>query len=56
MFELTWNGKNPITLDDGKTRTWLNDNDTVKFVGYSKGNGYTVGFGDCEGTLLPSYK
>jgi len=56
LFELTTNGKNPLKLKDGKTRTWLEDNDIVKFVGFSKGNGFTVGFGECEGMLLPSHK
>jgi len=29
LLELTWNGREPITLEDGSTRTWLNDGDEV---------------------------
>jgi fumarylacetoacetase len=29
LLELTWNGTEPVTLDDGSTRTWLQDGDEV---------------------------
>jgi fumarylacetoacetase len=29
LLELTWNGTETITLDDGSTRSWLEDGDTV---------------------------
>ena len=54
MLELAWKGTKPIGLKNGKTRTYLQDNDTVILQGFCKGNGYKVGFGKCEGKLLPA--
>ncbi|KPM09149.1 fumarylacetoacetase-like protein [Sarcoptes scabiei] len=54
MLELSWKGTKPLHLNDGViTRTFLQDNDTVLFEGYCQGNGYRVGFGHCDGKLLP---
>ncbi|KAL3519384.1 hypothetical protein ACH5RR_017533 [Cinchona calisaya] len=53
LLELTWNGQNPVSLG-GTTRRFLEDGDEVVFTGFSKGNGYTVGFGTCSGKILPS--
>lgn len=53
LLELTWNGTKPLSLN-GTTRTFLEDGDEVIFSGYSKGNGYNVGFGTCSGKILPS--
>lgn len=54
LLELSWGGKEPITLDGGETRSFLEDGDTLTLRGACKGNGYTIGFGDCTGTLLPA--
>ncbi|WP_117882487.1 fumarylacetoacetase [Aureibaculum luteum] len=56
MLELTWAGKNPITLNDGSERKFINDNDTVILRGYCENNTVRIGFGDCIGKLLPSIK
>jgi len=40
MLELTWGGKNPITLNDGTERKFLNDGDTVIMRGFCKNNGF----------------
>ena len=56
LLEITWAGAEPIELDTGETRTFLEDNDTVTMRGAAKGNGYTIGFGDCTGTILPPVK
>lgn len=56
LLEITWAGAEPITLDGGETRTFLEDGDTVTLRGAAKGDGYTIGFGDCEGTILPAVK
>jgi hypothetical protein len=29
LMELGWGGERPISLDDGSTRAWLEDGDTV---------------------------
>lgn len=53
MLELTWGGKEPITLKDGSTRTFFNDGDTVTLTGYCAKNNVRIGFGQCSGKLLP---
>ena len=52
MLELSWKGTKPIALKNGKTRSYLQDNDTVIMEGYCQANGFRVGFGKCEGKLL----
>lgn len=54
LLEISWGGKEPITLDTGETRSFIEDNDTLTLKGEAKGNGYTIGFGDCVGKLLPA--
>ncbi|HFQ15243.1 MAG TPA: fumarylacetoacetase, partial [Rhodobacteraceae bacterium] len=54
LLELSWGGKEPITLDSGETRAFVEDGDTVTLAGAARGNGYTIGFGTCSGTLLPA--
>ncbi len=55
MIELTQGGKNPVTLADGITRTFLEDGDTVVFKGWCEREGRVrIGFGLCEGTVLPA--
>ena len=55
MLELCWGGKNEIELPGGETRKFLLDGDSVILRGRCKGNGYTIGFGECEGTILPAH-
>ncbi len=54
LIELSWGGKEPVTLDTGETRSFLEDNDTLTLRGAARGDGYTIGFGDCTGKLLPA--
>ncbi|QCX39120.1 fumarylacetoacetase [Aureibaculum algae] len=54
MLELTWAGKNPITLNDGSERKFINDNDTVILRGYCENNTVRIGFGDCSGKMVPA--
>lgn len=56
MLELTWGGKNPIKLNDGTERKFINDNDTVIMRGYCESNNVRIGFGECKGKLLPAVK
>jgi fumarylacetoacetase len=55
MLELTWGGKNPIKLNDGTERKFLNDGDTVIFRGHCKNNGVRIGFGEVSSKLLPPF-
>ena len=54
LLELSWGGKEPIELDSGETRNFIEDNDTLTLKGAAKGDGYTIGFGDCVGKVLPA--
>lgn len=54
LMELSWSGKEPFTLETGETRGFLEDGDSMTLRGAAKGDGYTIGFGDCEGTILPA--
>ena len=54
MMELSWRGSEPIKLPNGEERKFLADGDEVNLIGFCKGNGYTIGFGDCRGKILPA--
>ena len=54
LLELTWGGNEPVTLDTGETRTFIEDGDTLILEGAAKGNGYQIGFGSCTGTICPA--
>jgi fumarylacetoacetase len=54
LLELSWGGKEPLTLKDGETRSFVQDNDTITLYGKAKGKGYTIGFGECAGQVLPA--
>ncbi len=56
LLELSWGGKEPFTLETGETRSFVEDGDTLTLTGAATGDGYTIGFGDCTGTLLPALK
>ena len=54
MIELCWGGKNTINLPNGEERKFLADGDEVNLTGICEGNGYTIGFGNCRGKIMPS--
>ncbi|WP_435139230.1 fumarylacetoacetase [Pseudopelagicola sp. nBUS_19] len=54
LLELSWGGKEPFKLDTGETRSFINDGDTLTLKGKARGAGYTIGFGDCIGKVLPA--
>lgn len=56
MLELTWGGKNPIKLNDGSERKFIEDGDTVTIKGYCENNEVRIGFGECSSKLLPVYQ
>ena len=51
LLEITWGGKEPLTLNGGETRTFLEDGDTIALSGHARGDGFRVGFGTCEGKI-----
>jgi fumarylacetoacetase len=52
LLEMSWGGKEPLTLSNGETRSFLKDGDTLTLYGAAKGDGFRVGFGACAGKLL----
>jgi fumarylacetoacetase len=54
FLELSWNGEQPVTLDDGSTRTFLEDGDVVSISASAPGpNGTRIGFGEVIGRVVP---
>lgn len=54
MLELSWAGRKPLTLDDGQSRKFINDGDTVTMRGYAEKDGIRVGFGNVTAKILPA--
>lgn len=54
MLELTWRGQNPITLNNGQERKFIEDNDTVTMKAWSEKDGVRVGFGEVSGKIIPA--
>lgn len=55
LLERTWRGKNPITLSDGSTRSFLADGDEVVMRGWCRREGFRrIGLGACRGVVLPA--
>jgi fumarylacetoacetase len=54
LLELSWGGKEPLTLTTGETRTFLEDGDTLTLRGAAHGDGYRIGFGECAGQVMPA--
>jgi len=53
LLELTQGGKQPITLPNGETRTFLVDGDTLTLRGFCGRSGARrIGFGVCSATVL----
>jgi fumarylacetoacetase len=54
LLEISWNGSEPVELPGGAKRSFLEDGDSLVMRGWCQGNGYRVGFGEVEGTILPA--
>jgi fumarylacetoacetase len=55
MLELTQGGKQPITLPNGETRSFLADGDALTMRGFCERDGARrIGFGACSATVLPA--
>ena len=52
MLELSWNGTRPLELDGGERRSFLEDGDSLRIHGWCQGDGYRVGFGEVEGSIV----
>ncbi len=55
LLELTWRGKEPLTLPTGEERRFLEDGDEVIMRAYCEREGFRrIGFGECRGIILPA--
>jgi fumarylacetoacetase len=54
LLELTMNGAEPVTLETGEKRGFLEDGDRVTLRGWCQGPSYRIGFGACSGEILPA--
>ncbi|GII25321.1 fumarylacetoacetase [Planosporangium mesophilum] len=55
FIELSWGGAEPVTLADGRIRTFLEDGDTVTLTATAPGpDGSVIGLGEVVGRILPT--
>ncbi len=55
LLEITSGGKNPISLPDGTTRSFLEDGDQISLTAHCERAGFRrIGFGECVGTVVPN--
>ncbi len=53
LLELSMGGKQPLMLENGERRSFLEDGDTVILRGHCARPGFRrIGFGDCAGTIV----
>ncbi|MCA0235296.1 MAG: fumarylacetoacetase [Bacteroidetes bacterium] len=52
LLELTWGGKEPLSLPGGITRTFLQDGDRLVMRAAAEKDGIRVGFGEVSGVVL----
>jgi fumarylacetoacetase len=55
FLELSWNGTEPVRLDDGSERSFLEDGDTVVLrASATATDGSRLELGEVAGTILPA--
>lgn len=55
LLELTWRGREPVSLPTGEQRRFLEDGDEVILTGYCERDGFRrIGLGSCRGIVLPA--
>lgn len=52
MLEICWGGKNPITLSDGKLRSFIEDGDRVTIRGWAENKEKRIGFGEVYNRIV----
>ncbi|MEX1002790.1 MAG: fumarylacetoacetase [Crocinitomicaceae bacterium] len=55
MLEISWKGTQPLQLNDGSERKFLQDGDTVIMRGHCKNETVRVGFGEVSTKILPAH-
>jgi fumarylacetoacetase len=55
LLELTRGGREPLTLPNGETRSFLQDGDEVILRAHAERGGFArIGFGECRGVVAPA--
>jgi len=54
LLELSWGGKEPVAIKGG-SRSFIEDGDRITLRGHAAGDGYRIGFGECEGTVIAAH-
>ncbi len=55
LLEMTFGGRDTITLSNGETRRYLEDGDEVVFRAHCRRAGsVSIGFGECRGRIVPA--
>ncbi len=54
MLELSWSGKKDIKLNDGSSRKFIMDNDTIIMKAYCEKDGTRIDFGESVTKILPA--
>ncbi len=55
LLEVTWRGKEPLTLPTGERRAFLEDGDEVVLTGWCERPGAArIGLGECRGVVRPA--
>ncbi|MDN3593394.1 fumarylacetoacetase [Zunongwangia endophytica] len=56
MLELSWKGEKPLVLEDGSSRSFVEDNDTVIMRGHCENESMRIGFGEINTKILPVFE
>lgn len=55
LLEETNGGREPITLETGETRAFLQDGDEIVMRAFGRREGFaSIGFGECRGVIQPA--
>jgi fumarylacetoacetase len=55
LLELTSGGRDPVVLESGETRTFLEDGDEITFTGWCERAGFArISFGEARGRVVPN--
>jgi fumarylacetoacetase len=53
LIELTWKGSQPLKMNNGEERKFLQNGDTINIKGFNiTKDGFRIGFGDCLGKIV----
>lgn len=53
LLEMTEGGTRPVMVN-GAPRSFIEDGDEISLFAHAQGDGYRIGFGPCEGRVLPA--